>query len=600
MTGGALPPGSWRRAAAALILAGALPPVGAAQAAAEQAASGADASVSVEVVLRGLDDPLRENVRRFLSISELEDAEEVTAREVRRRHRLAPGQIREALMPFGYYRPSVGSELEPEGAGFVARYRVEPGEPARLRRVDVRLVGEGKDFPALQQTLQGVELAPGERLVHGRYEAAKAALFEAAYEHGFLGATWRTSEIRVQPDRLQADVALVLDTGPRFYFGEVDIRQEVLRPELVQRFVAIEPGDPYDVDRLLELQRALSETDYFARVEIHAEPETAGPDQRIPVRVVTEASDPRRYTVGAGYGTDTGPRFSLGVLLRHVNTRGHRARADLQLSGIEKAVGLRYGIPIRNVATDSLDFFATARQEELGDADTDRYELGVSQVVGWRGFRRQLYLRAQREQFEFGSGPRQESDLVFPGIALTRERMDDLLYPRFGHRIRMDLRAGLEWLLSEVSFTRYDLALHWVRGLSERTRLLLRADAGILWTDDFDRLPPSQRFFAGGDRSVRGYAYQDIGPRNADGAVIGGERAVTASLEIERLFYGNYGGAVFVDAGDAFDDSPELKVGAGLGFRWRSPIGMVRLDLAHPFDDPDDEFRFHLTIGTSF
>jgi translocation and assembly module TamA len=116
--------------------------------------------------------------------------------------------------------------------------------------------------------------------------------------------------------------------------------------------------------------------------------------------------------------------------------------------------------------------------------------------------------------------------------------------------------------------------------------------------DDFDQLPPSQRFFAGGDRSVRGYPYQKIGPRNADGLVIGGERLLTASVEIERLIYGDYGVAAFVDAGDAFDSAPDIKVGAGVGFRWRSPIGMVRLDVAHPFDDPDDNYRIHFTIGS--
>src|SRR5690606_5627833 len=209
----------------------------------------------------------------------------------------------------------------------------------------------------------------------------------------------------------------------------------------------------------------------------------------------------------------------------------------------------------------------------------------------WFGFRRRLYLQAERENFDFGGEPSRTTDLVYPGVTLTRERADDLQYPRRGYRLSADLRTGVEWLLSDVSFSRLSLSAGWTRAVAARTRLLLRAEAGALWTDDFDDLPPSQRFFAGGDRSIRGYLYREVGPENADGDVIGGERLIAGSVELEHLFYGNYGAAVFVDAGDAFVDSPDVQVGAGVGFRWRSPVGMVRFDVAHPFDDPDDDYR---------
>lgn len=567
----------------------------------------------VEVEITGIEDPLLTNVQRFLSITALEregavsrllggdddDAEdkEVTVSQIRRRHRAAPEEIRDALMPYGYYRPRIDTALERSDQGYEARYRIDPGDPARLRHVNVDVTGEGEDFPAIEQVLTDVDLEPGQRLVHGRYEDAKQRLYQAAYDSGFLDASWRASEIRVGPDRLEADIDLVLDSGPRFYFGETTVDQNILHPRLVSGLVNIESGAPYDVNQLLDLQRTLSETGYFSRVEVRAPREAAGEARRVPVDVLTEPAKPQRYSLGLGFGTDTGPRVKLSALLRRVNARGHRLRADLQLSTIEQAIGARYEIPIRDYATDSLSFSATGSQEEIGDADTEQLSVGVSQVVSWLGFRRRLYLQAEREQFEFGDGPATETDLVYPGIALTRERADDLQYPRRGYSLRADLRTGIESLLSEVSFSRLELFTRWARGIAPRTRVLLRAEAGALWTDGFDSLPPSQRFFAGGDRSIRGYAFQDVGPRNDGGEVIGGERLVSGGIELEHLFYGNYGGAVFVDAGDAFDGSPDLKVGAGAGFRWRSPIGMVRLDVAHPFDDPDDDYRIHLTIG---
>lgn len=569
-----------------------------------------DAS-AVEVVITGIEDPLLANVRASLTIAELEqqgfasrftgrgrnDAPLRTDAEIRRRHRAAPEQIRAALMPFGYYLPRIEASLEDTGDGVRAVYDIDAGEPARLRDVDVRAVGEGQEHAAVRSVLDRVALAPGEILRHAEYEAAKSRLFDAAYDDGYLDARWLESAIRVSPDRQHADIALVLDTGPRFYFGPTRIEQNVLDPQLLAGYVTFAEGDPYDIDRLLELQAVLNEAGYFSRVEVRAPRGGADADHRVPVTVAVEPARPQKWSVGVGYGTDTGPRTTIGVLMRRVNPRGHRLRADLQLSSIEQAIGARYEIPIRNYATDTLTFSATAKSEQIGDADTERFAAGVSHVVSWLGFRRRLYVQAEREQFQFGDGPTVDGDLVYPGIALTRERADNVRFPRRGYSVQADLHAGSESLLSSVSFARLALSSNWARGIAPRARLLVRGEAGVLSTDEFDALPPSQRFFAGGDRSIRGYEYQDIGRRDERGAVIGGKRLLSASIEFEHLFAGDFGAAAFVDAGDAFDDSPDWKVGAGIGMRWRSPIGMVRFDVAHPFDDPDDDYRIHLTIG---
>ncbi len=577
-------------------------------AAGTEVASDAGADVRVQVELIGIDDPLRSNVRLFLAIAELEsgwterlftgrgDEASVKIADIERRHRAAPQQIRQALMPFGYYRPGIRSTLDLENSTYTATYRIDPGEPTRLGEVDIRVTGDGSAFPAVQAALAEADLVPGERLVHERYSAAKTALYNAAYDNGYLDAAWQASAIRVAADRSRADVDLVLDTGPRFYFGQTQVEQNVLSDKLVNGLVDIEAGAPYDVNALLDLQRTLSETDYFRHIEIEAPRDAADAAQRVPVSIKAESADSQRYSVGLGYGTDTGPRAKLGVLFRRLNQHGHRLRADLQVSSIEQAAGLRYEIPIRNYAEDVLAFWATARHEEIADADTDRISIGASQIVDWFGFRRRLYVQADREQFSFGGGPTEETDLVYPGITLNREVADDVQYPRRGYSLRADLRAGFEDVLSDVSFSRFDVAANAVWGFLPRTRLLLRGEAGILWTDEFSRLPPSQRFFAGGDRSIRGYPYREVGPEDADGNVIGGERLLAGSVELERLLYGNFGAAVFVDAGDAFDAEPDIKVGAGAGLRWRSPIGMVRFDVAHPFDS-DDDYRIHLTLG---
>jgi translocation and assembly module TamA len=572
-------------------------------------------AAAVEVRIDGIEGRLLENVRLSLSIAQLDiqdrdvvpdlaavDEDEVppdvTLAELRRRHRVAPAQIREALMPFGHYLAEVSGELIESERGHVARYQVDPGPAAVIRQLDVRVLGEAEDAAPVRQTLRQLRLAEGQQLDHRRYEEAKRQLFDTVFDRGFLDAAWRTSEMRVLEDRLQADVTLVLDSGPQYRFGEVSFDHEVLDARFLAKFVDIEPGESYNVQRLLSLQRVIREADYFSRVEVRADPDRADEQYQVPITVVTEAAPSQRYTMGVGYGSDTGPRVTLGVLLRRVNDRGHRLATDLRVSEIENSIGVRYDVPIRNVAADRLSFTATARQEEIADADISQFAIGASQVVGWRGFQRHLYVQAQRELFEFNGTPQEGVNLLIPGITLSRERANDLRYPTRGYRIWADWRAGVDQLLSDVSFSRLELSANWVRRIGGGTRLLVRGEAGWLWTEQFDLLPPSQRFFAGGDRSVRGYGYRKIGPTDEFDVVLGGERLLAGSIEIERIFFRDYGAAVFVDAGDAFNDTPDFRVGAGVGLRWRSPIGVVRADVAHPFDDPESNFRFHLTIGT--
>lgn len=568
----------------------------------------------LDVRISGVQGELLDNVRAFLGIVALERRAEVpltrklnpfagkpdaaaalTDDQVRRAHRQAPGEIRQALAPYGYYAPDIDDELRRTEEGWRASYRIDPGPATKLEKVDIEVRGAGSTQAAVEKVLAGVKIASGQRLNHAAYETVKQNLYEAAYGNGYLDAHYTRSEIRVEPKQRRASITLHLDTGPRYYFGPIEIRQDILRPSFAQRFVDVEPGEVFDSQRLLDLQLVLNDSDYFNRVEIQTD-KAAASDQRVPVTVITEPRKSQSYTAGAGFGTDTGPRLRLGAQLRRINRRGHQLRADLLVSAVKRSLSAQYLIPFKNVARDRYALSATALQEELGDADTDQFTIGVSRNDGWHGFRRRLYLDFHRENFDF-SGPSQRSDLLFPGLTLTRKKADDELFTRRGYSISADLHGGAEALLSDTSFGRASIDGRAVYPWSERGRLLLHGQLGAVWTDDFDVLPPSQRFFTGGDRSVRGYDYQAIGPRDAQGDTIGGEYLLAGGVEVDYLLFGDYGAALFFDAGDAFSDSADIQKSAGVGLRWRSPVGMVRLDFAHPFDDPDDDFRFHLSIG---
>ncbi|MDX1696711.1 MAG: BamA/TamA family outer membrane protein, partial [Thiohalobacterales bacterium] len=188
-------------------------------------------------------------------------------------------------------------------------------------------------------------------------------------------------------------------------------------------------------------------------------------------------------------------------------------------------------------------------------------------------------------------------DFLIPGIGLSRLKSDNVLFPRRGYSWEADLR-GSPGLISSTRFARIAAGARAVFPLGDKARILGRAQLGAMTVDDFSSLPTAERFFTGGDQSVRGYDYQELAPVDSSGEVVGGQFLAVAGIEIDYLFAGNFGAAVFVDAGNADDTfPPDPKVGAGIGFRWRSPVGMLRVDLAHPFDDPLNNYRLHISIG---
>lgn len=565
----------------------------------------------LEIDIVGIEGALLENVRAHLSIAELapatvpalippfgkgEQIPELTENELRRRYRRAPGEIEAALQPFGYYEPVIDTSLDLKGDTWVARFSIDTGPPVLIDSIDIQIAGEGRDDPGIRNALAASRLKIGRRLEHPDYDNTKESLLKAALAAGYLDAAYSRAELRILKSARAARIVLYLDTGPRFYFGEIRIQQQILDPDFVNRFIHIRPGEPFDTEKLLKLQLALSDSGYFSTVEVQSRRVDAV-DQRIPVVIDTVPAKPRRYGYGLGYGTDTGPRFSLAADYPRINRRGHGLFSDIRVSRILKSVGTQYRIPIGNLVSDRLVFSGRADFETIaGEGETDRYTLGASQNIEWGPFQRRLYLNFQHEKFNLGEDDDTVTYLI-PGLTLSQLKTDNVLFPRRGYSWTADLR-GSAGVISESSFTRAVLGGRFAYPLGAKSRVLMRAELGATAAAEFDKLPTTERFFAGGDQSVRGYGYQKLGPRDDSGDVIGGRYLAVGSIELDYLFAGKFGAAIFVDSGNADDNFlPSLKTGAGVGFRWKSPVGMLRIDVAHPFTDTDNNYRFHISIG---
>ena len=557
-------------------------------------AGAAAAALRVEIV--GVDGELRDNVLALLTMQRERATADLSAAQVRRYFRRGEREIREALEPFGYYAVQVDSELQRTPDGWLARYVIRPGEPVRISEVDVRLFGSGAQEPELQRASARVDLRRGEPVRHARYEKFKSRLQQRAVALGYLDAVYRRHELRIDAAARSADIRLHLDTGPQYRFGTVTFNEDAgLDEDLLQRFAALERGAPYSDSQLLELQRALEDSGYFAQVDVAPRPEQAR-DREVPIHITLTPRLRHLYTAGLGFGTDTGARGLLGWEHRRINRRGHRMRAELRASEIIQSVSTTYSLPLAKPRTDRLEFTAALLDEHSDTVDTRLHKLGVGRTRMRGGWREAITLSYQHEDYRLGLTDK-TSSLLIPGIGYALVHADDRLITRRGHSVQADVRGAAEPLLSDVNLVQLGVEAKLIRSFGSRLRLLARAEGGTTWTDSFADVPATLRYFAGGDHSVRGYGFEELGPRDASGEVIGGKHLLAVSLETEYLIRGNWGAAAFIDAGNAFNDvGAGLKTGAGIGIRWRSPVGMVRLDVASAISE-DRGLRLHFTLG---
>lgn len=543
----------------------------------------------------GVNDELARNIRSYVTLaSEPCDAEQW---RIRRRFRTIETEVRSALEPYGYYSPVVSATLEQSDDCWHAKLQIDAGKPVSLRNVDIAVSGPARDDPAFAEFLSPKHVIAGVQLRHSDYERLKKSLQVRAAERGYLEAGFTRNSIDVWPDEHAADVSLSFESGPRYSFGEIRQDQAFLDPELVAAYLDFESGIPYDSQLLARAYSDLSTSGYFRRIELLPETDQAQ-DNQVPIRLQLEPADRIEYTVGAGFSTDTGPRLRAGYHNRRVNAKGDRFNIDTSIASIIQGITAEYRQPLADPRSEWMSYTAGLTLEDSDTFTSDAARLGLRRSKKVRPeWIRTLSLDVNYDRFDIG-GETGTSTLVLPAIAFDHRRSDRQIFPTRGRRFGFELRGSGRTIGSDTSFIQLSVWARWVRSMTENGRFLARASFGATSKSEFDELPPSVRFFAGGDESVRGFGYNTLGPEDDDGNVIGGSNLLIASIEYEHRLRGNWFGAMFIDAGNAFDGSDvDAAVGAGLGVKWLSPVGPVRFYLAHPLNKVDRSVRLHVRLG---
>ncbi|TBU97621.1 autotransporter assembly complex protein TamA [Phytopseudomonas dryadis] len=552
------------------------------------------AEARLVVSVQPANNALKSNVEGYIGSLGDRDAE-----ALQRLRRVVEGQAQQAAQALGYYHAQITSEVVEQTPPRL-NVRIVPGEPIRLGSVTVRVEGPASELSAFRLP-RDAQLTQGAVLNHGRYDAAKRFIQNQASRYGFFRGHFTRQRLSIDPQAGLADIELVYDSGPRYFLGPVSFEGDMpFDDDLLQRMVPFQANVPYDSERIAELYQALRSSGYFESVRVDANPAEAE-QQVIPVNVQLQTRLPRTMGLGLGFSTDVGPRGRANWERHWANAQGHSYGAEMELSAPRQNVGLWYDIPLDPPLTDKLRIAGGYQYEEI--ADTDSLSRLLTVGPEWHsqldsGWQRVISLKWQREEYRLGDDSGL-STLLMPGISYSYLKSDSRIDPSHGYRLQFDMSAAKEGLLSDSDVIHGNVLLKGLTTLAQKHRFLGRVQFGGTESRGFNSsVPPSLRFFAGGDQSVRGYDYQSLSPENNQGDKIGGRYMLAASVEYQYSVAEKWRVATFYDQGNAFSslDFPTLKSAVGMGVRWVSPVGPLRLDLAHPLDD-EGGVRLHFSMG---
>lgn len=550
----------------------------------------------VEVSVKGDYPGLQENAEAFIG-----EVEGRNASNLRRYATTAVSQASKALRALGYYSPIVDWQVEEGDAENTARLIliITPGDPVRIKSRTVEIRGAAASDSRFTDNLP-VHPAEGDVLNHGDYSSLRNTLQTRARRRGYFDGRLVTRTLEVDPEALEANITLVFESGDRYRLGAVTFEEgHWFETRLLQEFVTFEPGIPYHADEIARLNSDLLGSGYFSGVDIDAVPSSAEGGV-IPVRIGLTRRDRRSIATGLGFSTDVGPRFR-GTWREHwINPMGHTRGAETELSGPRQNLSTWYELPLDPPMTDLIRLTAGYQREDIENVESELLTFGQQ----WQHqldneWLQVLSVRWEGERFNIGDDEKGTSSLLLPGIGYSKLHADSPLDPSQGYRLQINVTGSHRAALSSVDILHVNAIAKGLFTLGGKHRFLSRVQLGGVGTNRFEDVPPSLRFFAGGDQSVRGYGYQTLSPENENGVPVGGRYTLVGSAEYQYQFAEKWRTALFVDHGNAVNDLLDpLATGAGVGIRWISPLGPLRLDVAKGLNPEfGGEWRVHFSMG---
>lgn len=570
-------------------------------------------------------DAERDYLARHLEIQRYREVDDLGASELSRLMVAAEGNARELLATLGYFAPTLTLELKetPDSAKAPRQVvvTVVPGEPSRVSTVQIEFAGpitaDAAADAAAEPQRDGIRtnwsLRAGQPFTQQAWDNAKAVALRNLTAKRFPTGSIALSRADVDADRSEARLGLTLQSGPAYRFGLLQVNgSERYDADAARRIARLPTGADYDQQKLLDAQQRLASSGYYDSVFLTLDTESGNP-LAAPVTAQLREAPLQKVVLGAGFTTDSGPRLSVDHIHNRMPLLGWRAVSKLSLDREVQSLGSEWNaIPGDN----GWRWFGGGglKRETAGSYDVDSGRLRGG--VGKAGDRidRSYFLQYDYAQNRGINAPPSASALSL-NWGWTGRYFDDNSAPTRGHGLALELGAGYTLTGERLPFVRsyarwlgivpIGAADSEASRQARRSRLQLRLEGGVVSAKESAQIPSTLMYLTGGDTTVRGYSYRQIGTVRADGSTVAGRYLAVASVEWQRpVVYQDkltdWESVVFIDAGAVADKPAELKakVGVGVGARWRSPVGPVQADVAYGVDTK--KLRLHLRLGFTF
>jgi translocation and assembly module TamA len=600
--------------------------------------------------VQGVNDPMKSNILSFVNTVQFGGEVRLSERDYDKVIATSVTNAREALRPFGYYSPDIAGRITRDRTGnHVLELIIDRGPPILVNALNLEIKGAGANTSIVRSWKERWPLTEGAVLDQTLWEQHKQSVIDAVEAIGFLDAGFEVHTLEIDLDENAATLNLVLDTGPQFHLGDIDFGEHVLNPGILEYVARFSKGDTYTTRRMDDFRGDLWKTGYFTDIEVEEIKRSDAQPPTVDLVVRTETKTRNSYQGAVGVGTDTGVRLQANWTRTPMSARGDRIDVGLGWQELNNEYGLRvnYRKPRQGHARQfwtaeliikfenlDLDFKITDEDKDFitianGDVADQNLRLGRLRIRNFKSGDKQLFT-TPFIQYLYSDRSFVPNDVISGGIGIPEfdeqfNRVDsavslgidaDLVsihgkgFYIHGHRERAWAFTSIKSVASNIPFTQIYFSSRRNYVSSDRWKFLVRAEIG--YTDakvsqfTFDtnageldlsitQLPNFYRFKAGGSQSVRGYAFEQLSNNN-----VGSNNVITASAEVEMKFLSNWSAALFVDVGNAFNDwsEPSLKTGVGVGIRWYSIAGPIRLDMARALDFKDKPWRIHFTIGS--
>lgn len=546
---------------------------------------------------------IKQNILTYLGGSPTQDEERIVYIYSAKR------KTQNALQALGYYLSDVNTETIKDLSKDVwtLKIQVTLNKPTIVDSVSITIVGDAQNDPQFEALLNLQRLKTGDILHHGTYEQVKSELLALGLQRGYFDQKLVNTRIAIHQSYHSAGISINYQSGKRYRFGKIEFGDVGIEPDVINSLIPFNRGDFYTVSQLQFFQNQLEQTNYFGNAVITPNKE-ASKDNYLPIDVSLEKAKSHFFNIGLEFATDTGVRTSLGWRTPLVNRYGHRQETTLEYSTVDPQGRFSYSIPLSHPLNDVLQFQLLLKSDKFGDIDSKYWASQLGRMRTENNWTRQTYIRYLNENWDI-DGLSNNVEYILPGVTWSQsKRRGPPLDPSSGYNQYYNIEATHIVLGAKTNFIRFNGRWKYIITPLPKHRLVAKAEVGItqISQSHYADLAPSLRFFSGGDQSIRGYAYQSVGPvttfmqgeKIGENREVGGTHLLTASLEYQYYFREQWRGALFIDGGSVTNHAQlDPTYGIGTGIHYISPVGAIRLDFGYSVSEESPSWRIHFTLG---